>query len=183
MFHGHTGAEADLARLLSGDGTGSIDKLISRAIGEELRRTREAHGWSRAEFVARLPSGIGDRTLLSYEHGSRHLSVLRLIELCYELLVDMPSLMRRALQRAHIRLERVVMEIDLRVLLNDRNPKFRPMAQWARNTLNQHPEGTVEVEPAVVRHLAWCHGYQHDELAKYLARFLPDDPSLRSEES
>ncbi|MFI7679946.1 hypothetical protein [Actinophytocola sp. NPDC049390] len=39
---------------------------IARALGEELRRVREARGWSRAQFVKGLPSQIGDRTLLSY---------------------------------------------------------------------------------------------------------------------
>jgi hypothetical protein len=47
------------------------DRVISRAIGEELRRAREAGGWSRAQFVKLLPSGIGDRTLLSYELAPR----------------------------------------------------------------------------------------------------------------
>jgi len=58
------------------------EKAISRALGEELRREREALGWSRAQLVARLPSGIGDRTLLSYEHGTRHSTALWLIEIC-----------------------------------------------------------------------------------------------------
>jgi ribosome-binding protein aMBF1 (putative translation factor) len=48
----------------------ATEKVISRAIGEELRRAREATGWSRLQLVSRLPSGIGDRTLLSYEHGT-----------------------------------------------------------------------------------------------------------------
>jgi hypothetical protein len=47
------------------------EKAISRAIGEELRRNREACGWSRGQLVARLPSGIGERTLLSYEPAPR----------------------------------------------------------------------------------------------------------------
>ena len=51
----------------------STVKAVSRAMGEELRRAREARGWSRDYLVSRLPSGIGDRTLLSYEHGTRHL--------------------------------------------------------------------------------------------------------------
>jgi len=34
-------------------------KAINRAIGEELRRLREAAGLSRADFVKQLPSGIG----------------------------------------------------------------------------------------------------------------------------
>ena len=34
------------------------EKAISRAIGEELRRAREALGWSRAQLVALLPSEV-----------------------------------------------------------------------------------------------------------------------------
>jgi transcriptional regulator with XRE-family HTH domain len=80
------------------------DKMISRAIGEELRRARETLGWSRGQLVARLPSGIGDRTLLSYEHGTRHLTTLRLVELCRALGVAAPTLLNQALQRARIHL-------------------------------------------------------------------------------
>lgn len=95
------------------------DKMISRALGEELRRTREARGWSRTQLVERLPSGIGERTLLSYEHAT-----------------------------------------------------FRPLNEWARNTLNECPDGIVEVEPVVVRNLALFIGCTHQRLASYLARFL-----------
>ena len=45
------------------------DYAIKKAVGAALRRAREAEEWSRTEFVALLPSGIGERTLLSYEHG------------------------------------------------------------------------------------------------------------------
>jgi hypothetical protein len=37
----------------------------------ELRHIRETGGLSRATFVKRLPSGIGDRTLLAYELAPR----------------------------------------------------------------------------------------------------------------
>jgi ribosome-binding protein aMBF1 (putative translation factor) len=47
-----------------------MNKMISRAIGEELRRAREASGLTLAQLSARLPSGVGERTLLSYEHGT-----------------------------------------------------------------------------------------------------------------
>jgi transcriptional regulator with XRE-family HTH domain len=151
------------------------DKTISRAIGEELRRAREASGWSRLQLVARLPSGIGDRTLLSYEHGTRHLSALRLIEICHALGIDAPTLVRRALQRAHIHLENLPLQINLRALMNDKSDIYRPMMQWARNTLNEHPEGVVEVPPVAVRNLALFVGYAYHDLVNYLARFTPDD--------
>jgi transcriptional regulator with XRE-family HTH domain len=153
------------------------DKAVSRAIGEELRRTREARGWSRDQLVKRLPSGIGDRTILSYEHGTRQFTVLRLIELGRALGVDGPTLLRRGLQRARIYVETMTLHVDLRELLRDSKSSstFRPMAQWAQNALNENPGGVMDVEPAVVRNLALFVGCLRGDLAKYLARFTPDD--------
>lgn len=150
------------------------DKVISRALGEELRRAREACGWSRWQLVARLPSGIGDRTLLSYEHGTRHLSMVRFIEICWALGVDSATLHARALQRARIHMETMNLQVDVRHLLRDETPAFRPMAQWARNALNEHPDGVVFVEPAVVRNLALFVGCPRSDLVDYLARFVPE---------
>lgn len=159
--------------LVNGHGEPS-DKDISRAIGEEIRRTREARGWTRALLVERLPSGIGDRTLLSYEHGTRCLTALRLIEIGRALGVDAPTLLARGLQRARVHLENIALTVDLHALLHDGSGTFRPMVQWAKNTLNEHPDGIVDVEPAVVRNLALFVGCTHRELANYLARFVPD---------
>ncbi|TDV55127.1 helix-turn-helix domain-containing protein [Actinophytocola oryzae] len=149
-------------------------QAISRAVGEELRRLREARGWSRAQLVARLPSGIGDRTLLSYEHGTRHLTILRFIELCHTLDVPAPSLLSQALQRARIHLQNLVLLVDLLAMLHDRSDKFRPMHQWARNKLNDFPDGVVELPPSSVRELATFVGCSYPELANYLARFIPE---------
>jgi transcriptional regulator with XRE-family HTH domain len=151
------------------------EKVISRAIGEELRRAREATGWSRGQVCAQLPSGIGDRTLLTYEHGTRHLTVVRLIEISRVLGVAAPSLLNQAQQRARIHLQNLNLQVNLKHLLNDMNEKFRPMHQWARNKLNEHPDGMVELPPASVRELATFVGCGYEELAGWLARFLPED--------
>jgi transcriptional regulator with XRE-family HTH domain len=153
----------------------AAEKTISRAMGEELRRAREAKGWSRTQLAARLPSGIGDRTLLSYEHGTRHLTVLRFIELCRALGAAAPVLLNQALQRARIHLQNLVLQVNLHFLLNDKSDKFRPMHQWARNKLNDNPDGVVELPPASVRELATFVGCEYEELARYLARFLPEE--------
>jgi transcriptional regulator with XRE-family HTH domain len=150
------------------------DKAISQAVGEELRRRREAKGWSRAQLVALLPSGIGDRTLLSYEHGTRHLTVLRFLELCDALGVAAPTLLTQALQRARLKLSNLVLQVNLRELIDDGSDKFRPMVQWARNKLNRYPEGVVELPPSSVEELADFVGYTCQELAGYLARFVPE---------
>jgi hypothetical protein len=125
-------------------------------------------------MVAQMPSGIGDRTFLSYEHGTRHMTVLRFLESCRTLGVPGPTLLTHALQRAQVELTNLALQVNLRALINDRNDKFRPMVQWARNKLNKHPEGVVEVSPSSAEELADFVGYTYQELAKYLARFTPD---------
>lgn len=154
------------------------EKAVSLAIGEELRRAREVRGWSRAHLVTMLPSGIGDRTLLSYEHGTRHLTFIRALEICWALGLDPAMLVRRALQRARIHLATLPLQVDLHALLNDPGDSYRPMIQWARNTLNDHPNGIVEVEPVVIKNLAWFVGCARRDLTNYLARFLPDDEKV-----
>lgn len=151
------------------------DRATSRAVGEELRRTREANGWSRGYFVTRLPSGIGARTLLSYEHGTRHLTLLRFIELCRALGVAGPVLLQRALQRAQRELDTLALKVDLHALVSDRSNDYPQLVQWVHNTLIDVPEGVVDLVPMVVRNLARCFGCDYRELTRYLAGFLVEE--------
>lgn len=150
------------------------DKALARAVGEELRRAREERGWSRGHLVARLPSGIGERTLLSYEHGTRQLTVSRLNEICYTLGVCAADLLAYALQRARIYINNLALSVDLHALLNDDTAAFRPMHQWAQNRLNRHPDGIANVAPASVQEIADFIGCPTGDLASYLAQFLPE---------
>lgn len=158
------------------------DKVISRSVGEELRRRREELGWSREDLVGRLPSGIGERTLLAYEHGTRHMTVLRLIELCRALSTSAPDVLRRALQRTQIHLANLPLLVDLQHLLQDENMTFHPLRQWARNRLNDAPNGVAEVSPDAVRELAASIGRTPGDLTTYLARFLPEGDRLSGSE-
>lgn len=157
--------------------TDVFEKTTSRAIGAELRRVREGNEWSRGYLVTLLPSGIGDRTLLAYEHGTRHLTVLRFIELCRALGVSAPTLLNQALQRARINLQHLTLRVNLTHLLNDYNQKFRPMHQWAHNKLNQIPDGIAELPPSSVHELATFIGCTYTDLANHLAKFIPDQQS------
>lgn len=164
----------------------SLETAITKAVGEELRRVREARGWSRAQFVKRLPSGIGDRTLLAYEHGLRQLNLSRLTELTVSLNVDPATVVARGLQRARLHLDRLTLHVDLRALLDHDGAgrgKFRPMNQWARNALNENPDGVTEIDARVVRNLALFTGCTHHELAEYLAQFTPPPSDIEDEEN
>lgn len=159
---------------------GESERVTSRAIGQGLRRAREAKGWSRGQLVARLPSGIGDRTVLSYEHGTRHLTLLRFLEICGALGVSAPMLLNQALQRARVDLANLVLVVDVRQVVTERDEQFRSMVMWAHNKLVKHPDGVVEVTPSGVVELADFIGCSAVELGTYLARFVPDHADVES---
>jgi len=100
--------------------------------------------------------------------------VARLIELCDALGVDAPTILGRAMQRTLLHLETLPLTVDLCALVNDYSPTFRPMHQWAKHKLNECPDGVVELPPASVRELATFVGCGYEELARWLARFLPE---------
>lgn len=152
------------------------DEVVSKALGNELRLAREQYGLTRLRLVERLPSRIGDRTLASYERGTRHPTVLRFIEICHGIGLDPGLMLSRALQRARIHVATINLQLDLHELLRDcaTSRKFRSMAPWVRNTLQQNPSGIVEVQPVVVRNLAAFVGSTASDLADYFAGFVPD---------
>ena len=150
-----------------------LAEAVSRALGDELRRVRESLGLTRGAFVCRLPSRIGERTLLAYEHGVRLLTVVRFLELCEGLEASPTDLLAEALQRAKLHLSHLKLRIDLNKVVNDRNMNFRPLVQWARNRLNHTPNGIIEVSPDAILELAAVVGHSQKDLTHYLCRFTP----------
>lgn len=150
-------------------------EAIARGLGEELRHRREARGESRTQFVKRLPSGIGDRTLLAYEHGLRQLTVIRLVELSEGLGVGAPMVLGMGLQRAEVTLLDIPLRVDLSQLLDNTNTKVRPLHQWAKNRMRDSENGVAEVLPSGVRELAASVGFAHHDVASQLATFIPSE--------
>lgn len=151
-----------------------IDEALARALGDELRRVRETRGWSRAHFVPKLRSPVRDRTLLAYEHGLRKLAILRFLDLCQALKESPADLLARALQRAELHLSHLKLRVDLNKVLTDRNMKYRPLVQWARNRLNHTHNGIIEVSPDTILELSAVVGHTQEELTRYLCTCTPD---------
>lgn len=145
------------------------DRAMAGFIGAELRRRREARGWTREQMVQGLPSGIGDRTLLSYEHGIRFLTVVRFIELCRALEAAPHEVLQAAMARA-ADLANVSMLVHLPALLRDEDPRFEAVRLWAKRRMSDATEALL-VAPATVREMAAVLGVEHAELAAYLAEF------------
>lgn len=158
-------------RIASGELFG---KAVTGAVGDELRRVREQRGLSRARLVEMLPSGIGERTLLAYEHGLRQITVTRFSEICWVLGVEATPVYARGLQRAQLLVDSIPLTVDVHALLADWKGMSRELAKWARNMLTYHPDGIVEIEPVAVRHLAISVGRTPEEIAQHLALFIPD---------
>lgn len=77
--------------------------MFTQALGNELRAIRERLGLSRPQAVAKMEQltgqTIGDQTLLTYEHGSRAMTVQRLMDLSITYGVPFIALIESALKR------------------------------------------------------------------------------------
>lgn len=154
---------------------GRADSLITRAVGEELKRARQSVGLSRAGLAEILPSEIHIRTLAAYEQGVRHFSVSRLVELCHTLGVGAPNILSMALQRAEIHLNRPI-RVNLRAILDDTRESLEPLRKWARKRLRS-PGGqtVVRLEPGAIREMAIFLDIDPAALVKYLVEFSPEE--------
>lgn len=150
------------------------DRAFARILGQEVRQAREAVGLTRLQIVHRLPSGIGDRALLSYEHGTRHMTVVRLVEISRELDVTASEILRKASMKARD-FRNYAIDVNLRSVLQDEQKGFEPIRTWAQNRLNGNPNHEVLLAPATLAELATAFGFSHDALAAYLIEFTSDD--------
>lgn len=151
------------------------DKALARVLGQEIRRAREARGWTRAELVEQLPSGIGERTLLSYEYGARGLTVIRLVEICRTLGTAAAELLGRALEKARD-LRSFSIQVDLHAIIRDHRSEFAEVRSWARRRLDENPNTEVNLTPATVHEMAIFLDLSHIVLATYLFEFAADGP-------
>lgn len=161
-------------RLMAGERGEISDRVLAKVLGQELRVARESRGWSRTELVGKLPSGIGDRTLLSYEHGIRTLSVTRFIEICRALGVAASEILDRTLEKARD-LRAFSLKINLEAILRDDRAEFEPVRRWAVARLREDPTSEVLLAPVAVRELAVVFGLTHAALAAYFVEFTSAD--------
>jgi transcriptional regulator with XRE-family HTH domain len=150
------------------------DRAFARILGQEIRRAREERGWTRVQLVEQLPSGIGDRTLLSYEHGIRQLTVVRFVEISRTLGVAASDLLARALEKAWA-FNAFSIRVNLRALLKDKKDEFEAVRHWARKRLEKNPNEEVLLPSVTIRELAVVLDFSHAALAGYLAEFATQD--------
>ncbi|WP_216206974.1 helix-turn-helix domain-containing protein [Amycolatopsis aidingensis] len=116
-----------------------------RALGDELRRLRRRREWTRKDLQKRLRSNISLQTLATYELGTRHCSVVRLIELCLAL-DEQPETLIAKVHRRVFPDNPGCIRVSLTHVVADSQPELLPLRRWAENQLRQHkPSGSDEV--------------------------------------
>ncbi|HEX3789478.1 MAG TPA: helix-turn-helix transcriptional regulator [Pseudonocardiaceae bacterium] len=125
-------------------------------LGDELRQTRKARGWTRKDLQAHLESEISLPALAAYELGTRTLSVVKLVELCAALGTSAPEL----LGRVHARLSpgpSGTIDVDLRTLATHARPELEPVRGLAARQVRDLPgdrPSVVALHPAAIQYLA-----------------------------
>ncbi len=149
--------------------------LILKLIASEIRHLREAQTMTRLEFVARLPSGVGERTLLAYEKNLRALSMPRFLEICILGLQESPTdVLSRAITRSKL-VECQNIRVNLTLLAKDDAPRYRRAQEWAQNKLmDDKKRREAEITPGAMREFAVLMRCTTRNLAMYLTKFRVD---------
>lgn len=150
--------------------TTASDKSFDHILGAVIRKARDRQGWTREQLVRLLDSGIGDRTLLSYEHGLRALTVHRLREIASALGKTGAELLGEAEELA-ADLRGTPIRIQLDQVLKDDRSEFAAVRQWARFRRAETTAGVVVLTPATVGEMAEMMDIPHQTLATYLMEF------------
>lgn len=147
------------------------EEEVNVALGTEVRRAREAAGLTRPELVAQLPFKIAVATLLNWELGHRSISYARLVEVGRTLNSSAPELLRRAIERIES-IESLWVELDLRPLCDDANPRFGLLRTWAEHklaTIDDDARSIVRIHHSVIREMAVLLRVHLADLVRYLS--------------
>jgi transcriptional regulator with XRE-family HTH domain len=151
-----------------------LGSAIARAVGEELRRARDARGFTREELVARLPFRLHAQTLAAYERGTIQCTIRRFVEICRVIGAPAPDVLSWALQRAEVDLQFIGIQIDLPALLKDTKAELAPLRNWASKRLASSGEaGIVRLQLAALQEMAVLFDIDQTELVRELIRFTP----------
>lgn len=139
-----------------------------RVLGDELRKLRKRRGWTRKELNQRLQSEISLQTLATYELGTRHCSVVRLVELC----VAMEEPPQDLLARVHHRVfgdDPGQVRVNLARVAEDDSPELSPLRRWAEDRLRQSSSPEIQLDRSALERMAELCGMPIQQLLSRLA--------------
>lgn len=113
----------------------TIDQVITKALGEEIRHARQELGLSQAQLVELMPSKLHPKTLASYEQGARECTVARFCEITRALNESATDLLERALMRTEVDLQTADIRVDIQALVERTRPEVRTVRDWPKERL------------------------------------------------
>ncbi|MFC4859215.1 hypothetical protein [Actinophytocola glycyrrhizae] len=145
------------------------DAEVNAALGAEVRAAREAAGLTRPDLVDQLPFATTTQTLMNWETGKRAISYAKLVEIGRTLHRSAPDLLSGAVERIES-IQSLVVELDLRRLREDANPRYEVLRTWAENKLStkQSSGSVVRVHHSVIREWAVLLRVQLPDLVQHL---------------
>ncbi|GAA5111186.1 helix-turn-helix transcriptional regulator [Haloechinothrix salitolerans] len=141
-----------------------------RLLGNELRALRKSRGWTRKQLNARLQSTISLQTLATYEHGTRHCSVVRFAEICLALGEKPHDVLARVDRRLFTTAADEI-RVDLTRITESTDPTLLPLRRWAADRLREADPATggeITLTTAAVERMAELCGTTSVELLGYL---------------
>lgn len=119
-----------------------------RILGDELRRARHRHGWTRREMVPHLDREVSIQTIQTYELGTRSMTVDRLAEFSELLGVEPGDVLTRVCERLAQETATIgTVQVDLHAAQRLSAPELTPLRRWATCRLAALNDG----EPKIVR--------------------------------
>jgi hypothetical protein len=141
-----------------------------RALGDELRRERTAHGLLRRDLQPRLDQDVSMQALATWELGTRNMPILRFVEICLELDVSPMEMLRRAYERMFPETA-ITWTVDLTDSARLQPPELTPLRNWAASMLKFLPLGApriIRLDQAAVKPLATLCGLAPRKLVQRL---------------
>lgn len=117
---------------------------VGRAAGLLLRSYRRARGWTISDLRKRMATVLSPKTLVTYETGTRTLSVERFVEQCYALGLEPGAVLTEALGQCTGTeiADAAWIWVDLAALARMKSgPQLRPLRRWAAAVIRDLPAG------------------------------------------
>jgi transcriptional regulator with XRE-family HTH domain len=146
------------------------EKAFMRALGDELRTARKQRKWLRRDLLAHLETDLSLQTLATYELGTRHITVVRLVEITLALGASPMDVLARAYQRelAAEEARPGMWLVDLVAASRVRGEELVPLRRWATHRLYQNGPNPVPLDPAAVSALTMLCGIPTERLYQRL---------------
>jgi transcriptional regulator with XRE-family HTH domain len=150
-------------------------RALLRVLGDELRRARKDHGWTRQDLLDQLGEDISLKAIATYELGTRKITVARLAAICQTLNTTAAEIIGRAYGRLSDNPDLALgWTIDLHAAARLHPAELTPLRRWRHLPLGQ-PQTAWLTRPALSAPQRYATSPPENSYATYHAATRPND--------